>query len=255
MATISNTPRPGYAWDATDNCWYPIGTGPHTHSDYITQSTAINPSLVTAKGDLIVATGNGTVTRQGIGSNGQVLTADSAEADGLKWASLPSGGSNFTLLNAGGTATTSGSEVIISGISGMDKLFIRFTGVSRASSGYGAFYLRFNSDASSSYAQNGLQFTMTSGNATTEYNNLTNQFYVGMMGDTATNTINGNMLLMGCNSSGLKTMQYAGGGGNYQGIQLPSQGYYSGSSAITSVNFVSDGTFDAGTIWVYGSAN
>jgi hypothetical protein len=253
MATISSTPRPGYAWDATDNCWYPIGTGPHTHPDYITQSTAINPSTITTKGDLIVGTGAGTLVRQGVGTDGQVLTADSTQADGVAW-TTPGGGSNFTLLNAGGTATTSGSSVTISGISGMDKLFIRFIGVSRTAN-YGAFYLRFNSDTSASYAQNGLQFTMTSGNATVEYNNLTNQFYLGTMGDGAANTINGNMLLMGCNSSGLKTMQYAGGGGNYQGIQLPSQGYYSGSSAITSVNFVSDGTFDAGTIWVYGSAN
>jgi hypothetical protein len=31
MATISNTPRPGYVWDATDNVWYPIGVGGHSH--------------------------------------------------------------------------------------------------------------------------------------------------------------------------------------------------------------------------------
>jgi len=57
-----------------------------------TQITAQIPkSLVTTKGDLIVATGNATVARQGIGTNGQVLTADSTEADGLKWAT-PSAG-------------------------------------------------------------------------------------------------------------------------------------------------------------------
>ncbi len=31
MATISNTPRPGYVWDSTDNVWYPIGVGGHSH--------------------------------------------------------------------------------------------------------------------------------------------------------------------------------------------------------------------------------
>ena len=45
-------------------------------------------STVTTKGDLIVGTGSGAVTRRGIGSNGQVLTADSAQADGVKWAAL-----------------------------------------------------------------------------------------------------------------------------------------------------------------------
>jgi hypothetical protein len=43
MATISNTPRPGYIWDATDNCWYPIGVGPHIHSD-ISPGTTITTS-------------------------------------------------------------------------------------------------------------------------------------------------------------------------------------------------------------------
>jgi hypothetical protein len=33
MATISNTPRPGYVWDATDNVWYPIGVGAHQHTN------------------------------------------------------------------------------------------------------------------------------------------------------------------------------------------------------------------------------
>ena len=27
MATISNTSRPGYVWDSTDNVWCPIGVG------------------------------------------------------------------------------------------------------------------------------------------------------------------------------------------------------------------------------------
>jgi hypothetical protein len=49
-------------------------------------------STVTTKGDLIVATGAGAITRRGVGSNGQVLTADSAQSDGVKWAT-PAGGS------------------------------------------------------------------------------------------------------------------------------------------------------------------
>jgi len=86
MATISNTPRPGYAWDATDNVWYPIGTGTHGHPDYITQATAISPTLVDAKGDIIAASAADTVARLAVGSNDQVLTADSTTATGLKWA-------------------------------------------------------------------------------------------------------------------------------------------------------------------------
>jgi hypothetical protein len=43
-------------------------------------------STATTKGDIYAATASATVTRLGVGSNDQVLTADSAEATGLKWA-------------------------------------------------------------------------------------------------------------------------------------------------------------------------
>lgn len=81
MATISNTPRPGFAWDSTDNCWYPIGTGTHSHAD-------IPNTIVTAKGDIVTATASATPARVGVGTNGQYLKADSTASTGLSWATL-----------------------------------------------------------------------------------------------------------------------------------------------------------------------
>lgn len=49
-------------------------------------ATGIQPSIVDAKGDLIAATAADSVSRLAVGANGTVLTADSAEATGLKWA-------------------------------------------------------------------------------------------------------------------------------------------------------------------------
>lgn len=46
----------------------------------------IQPTLLTTKGDIIVATGNATLVRQGVGTNNQVLMADSAQTNGMKWA-------------------------------------------------------------------------------------------------------------------------------------------------------------------------
>jgi hypothetical protein len=58
-----------------------------------TADAAIPKSTVTTKGDLIVATASGVVTRVGVGSNEFVLTADSATASGVKWAAASGGGS------------------------------------------------------------------------------------------------------------------------------------------------------------------
>ena len=91
MATISNTPRPGYVWDSTDNVWYPIGVGGHGHPDYITQATAVNPTIIDAKGDIITATAADTPATLAVGTANQVLTVDSTTATGLKWATPASG--------------------------------------------------------------------------------------------------------------------------------------------------------------------
>jgi hypothetical protein len=48
-------------------------------------------TAIDAKGDLIGGTGADTFSRLAVGANGTVLTADSAEATGLKWASSSSG--------------------------------------------------------------------------------------------------------------------------------------------------------------------
>jgi hypothetical protein len=57
-------------------------------------SNAIQNAIVDAKGDLIAASAADTPARLAVGTNGQVLTADSAEATGLKWSSPAATGFN-----------------------------------------------------------------------------------------------------------------------------------------------------------------
>jgi hypothetical protein len=52
-------------------------------------------TAIDAKGDLIVGTGADTFSRLAVGTNTYILTADSAEATGLKWAAPSAGGSTF----------------------------------------------------------------------------------------------------------------------------------------------------------------
>jgi hypothetical protein len=71
----------------TDTGKYKIGNGSSTWTGLsYNLNGAVPLSTATTKGDLLVATGSGTIVRQGVGTNGQILTADSAEADGVKWA-------------------------------------------------------------------------------------------------------------------------------------------------------------------------
>jgi hypothetical protein len=58
-------------------------------------------SALTAKGDIYVATASGVVTRLAVGSNNQVLTADSAQATGLKWADAAGGGTSTPPTDSG----------------------------------------------------------------------------------------------------------------------------------------------------------
>ena len=94
MATISNTPRPGYVWDSTDNVWYPIGVGGHGHPDYITQATAISPTTVDAKGDLLVGSAADTISRLAVGNSGEQIVADSSATSGLRYQATQTAGKN-----------------------------------------------------------------------------------------------------------------------------------------------------------------
>ena len=69
---------------------------------------AVARASFSTKGQILVGTGAGTFAVQSVGTNGQVLTADSAEADGVKWSTPAAGYSAPTL---GATSIASGSTV------------------------------------------------------------------------------------------------------------------------------------------------
>ena len=83
----------------------------------------VQKDIVDAKGDIIVATGSDAVTRLAVGSNTYVLTADSSEASGLKWAAATAG----TVTAVTGTApivSTGGATPAISVTTKNDQLLL-----------------------------------------------------------------------------------------------------------------------------------
>lgn len=73
-------------------------------------SNAIQNAIVDAKGDIIAATAADTPARLAVGTNGQVLTADSSTATGLKWETPSAGGGGKVLQVVNATYNTAVSS-------------------------------------------------------------------------------------------------------------------------------------------------
>jgi len=262
MATTTN-----YSWTTPDDTALvkdgaaairSLGTAIDT-TVFNNASAAVAKTIVDAKGDIIAATAADTVSRLAVGANDTVLTADSTTATGLKWAAAGGGGSNWSLLNTGGTALTGATTITVSGISNKDKIFVLISGASAAATAQ--IQMRFNSDSGSNYQLNGLQYTWQTTYAVSNFGGAgfnSTEIYLGNLSGSGGSLFNGYLTMTGCNASGLKMYQSVGSGNADGSIGHASRvngGWYSGSSTISSVSLLSDsGNFDAGTIYVYTSA-
>jgi hypothetical protein len=73
----------------------------------VTDEAQIAKSIGTTKGDIIAFSGSATPARLGVGSANQVLTVDSAEATGLKWATPAGGGESENIVRTTGDVSNS----------------------------------------------------------------------------------------------------------------------------------------------------
>jgi len=74
-------------------------------------SMKTDKTTLTAKGSLYTATSANTIVELPVGSNGQVLTADSTQAKGIKWATVNSGSSTKARVQLAGTGIATGTKL------------------------------------------------------------------------------------------------------------------------------------------------
>jgi hypothetical protein len=76
MATISNTPRPGYVWDSADNVWYPIGVGAHQHTNAADTPAVMPYSTYAAAGKNKILNGDFGIWQRGTTFTNPTFSAD-----------------------------------------------------------------------------------------------------------------------------------------------------------------------------------
>jgi hypothetical protein len=189
--------------------------------------------------------------RLGIGSTGQVLTV----AGGVpSWATPTGAGANFSLLNAGGTALTGAATITVSGISGQDKLAILVDNSSSVNTNF-TLSVRFNTDSGTNYARYGIYLQSSTSQQNEQSSFSDNQIYMASSGTSgAGSVVAGYVHVDGCNAAGVKRWWSIAGGNGTAAVSYPTGGVYKGTSTISSVSILSsNGNFDSGTVYIYGS--
>ena len=218
-------------------------------------SNAIQNALLTTTGDTIYASGASTPARLAIGTSGQVLTVNGSGVPA--WSTPAGGGSNWTLLNSGGTSLTGAQTVTVSGISGKDKIMVLLQDA--ASAGANSFIgVQLNGDTGSNYYVQGWEYAAPSTYAATNmgvYGGSKDRIDLGRLGG-AGEIIRGFVTFTGCNASGVKSFIASGSGsGGVNQRAYGTGGYYNGSAVISSISVYSNsGNLNGGTVYVYASA-
>jgi hypothetical protein len=227
-----------------------------TGTQTLTNKTLTSPALTTptistidAKGDLLAGTGDNTIARRSIGTNGQVLTADSAEATGMKWAT-PANSGGLTLVKSQtiGSAVSSVTVtdafsstydnylITVAGGAGTGNNNLRLT-LGATATGYywSGVYMGWNSTVNGFGSSNGTYFTMGYGSTDSESAHCHIQ-----SPNLAKRTVFSSDMIQP----------------NTSGVQAHYNGYLDNSTQYTAFTLTVDtGTVTGGTIRVYGYQN
>jgi len=212
-------------------------------------SNAIQNAIVDAKGDLISATAADTPARLAVGANGTVLTADSAEATGLKWASPSVAPKGYVLFST--TTMTGAATITVSGISDKSSLFILLEGVGAGVSE--DVSLKIN-NTSGVYKNAGIKIESNGDTAVPYLQSAVNLFRLSSNGSSVGYAT---VWIDGANTTDAKIYQVIGqataaGGTGQEGFTY--MGRSTEAATVSSIVVSATSNFDAGTMYIFAKA-
>ena len=228
-----------------------------------TMGTMVAKTIIDAKGDLIVGSAADTAARLAVGSNDQVLIADSTATNGVKWGTPTGGG--MTQIAQTDLRSTGAATLTFSSIPTTYKSLKLVHSEAKNDSGASKYFLcTINGDTASNYYN-----TMASDQISPSNNQTFNSYSVGASKRWANDTIavigmlgtnyysvdgsNGTFEFDNPSSTGTKYWRTVAAGNNgAEPFITIGSGRYTGSSAITSILLKSDAGNIQGLFTLYG---
>jgi len=217
----------------------------------ITKATASSVAPA-AKGDLVVGSATNDAAILGVGTNNQVLTADSSTATGLKWATAASSNIDVDTITTGNLNTL--NAIDLTGLT-QNYFQLRISGAITAGSGTANFTVTVNNDTSGIYVINAWEnytYTIDINQSTTANNWKLNTSAI------YTNATNNNYIITIFNggASGYHNVLINGThrqSDNANLVFFMAQGYVKTTAAISSIQFATSGAnFTGGTYELIG---
>jgi hypothetical protein len=212
-------------------------------------TNAIQNAIVDAKGDLIGATAADTPARLAVGTNGQVLTADSTAATGLAWATANNG---LTLVKSQTIGSAVSSVTVTSAFSATyDNYLINISGGVGSADANIALTL---GSASSGYKYGGIYVLYTGSTVTGENSNAAASFPRAARG--TTKSIDGEIVLKNPFNTKRTTGQWRISSAEDGQLWAVGGGVLDDATSYTAFTLTpASGTLTGGTIRVYGYQN
>jgi len=206
-------------------------------------SNAIQNAIVDAKGDLIAATAADTPARLAVGTNGQVLIADSTASTGLKWGTIGSG--SLTKIRTE-TFTTSSAVNVNSVFSSTYTNYFILAEITNSTSNVDSYFkLRVSGvDSSTSYS---LQGWLSQGSSVSA-ESWTTAYPIIRAGSTTRSV--GQITVM--NPFSASATGFIGGSGGSHGYAAGLNGRHTASTSYDGFSLTCGSGTITGTVTIYG---